>query len=208
MEQLLKKLELVYGKKIKDYFLEKTECYNFNKTDREIVQTFVSYELGYYNEQIGEITLLRKNHYKNNHAIFTRFLLISIEKYHNQLNDFDFTELDKKGNAIWHLEHIIPQSVFPYNKNLKHDLGNLTLLYQASNNAVNNCTFEKKREILAYYPDFDLYINKVFKCDKFDDKDIVLRRKRLIDNIKEIFFENIDNYFKVILMLDIDGGYI
>lgn len=60
MEQLLKKLELVYGKKIKDYFLEKTECYNFNKTDREIVQTFVSYELGYYNEQIGEITLLRK----------------------------------------------------------------------------------------------------------------------------------------------------
>ena len=84
----------------------------------------------------------------------------------------------------------------------------MTLLYQASNNAVNNCTFEKKREILAYYPDFDLYINKVFKCDKFDDKDIVSRRKRLIDNIKEIFFENIDNYFKVILMLDIDGGYI
>ncbi|MDQ8692538.1 DUF1524 domain-containing protein [Streptococcus sp. IsoGale022] len=208
MEQLLKKLELVYGKKIKDYFLEKTECYNFNKTDKEIVQTFVSYELGYYNEQIGEIILLRKNHYKNNHAIFTRFLLISIEKYHNQLNDFDFTELDKKGNAIWHLEHIIPQSVFPYNKNLKHDLGNLTLLYQAPNNAVNNCMFEKKREILAYYPDFDLYINKVFKCDKFDDKDIVLRRKRLINNIKEIFFENIDNYFKVILKLDIDKGDI
>ena len=80
------------------------------------------------------------------HVHFTRFLLVSIEKFKNNGRAIDFTELDHKGKLIWQLEHIVPQSKFEPGDSNKNNLGNLTLLHRDTNVKISDETFVEKRK--------------------------------------------------------------
>ena len=88
----------------------------------------------------------RVNYYSGTHVHFTRFLLVSIEKFKNNGRAIDFTELDHKGKLIWQLEHVIPQSNFEKKDSDKNKLGNLTLLHRDTNVKISDETFVEKRK--------------------------------------------------------------
>lgn len=137
MDKLLDSFETVFGNGFLKYFKEQEKKHHYFKLNdyKKVIQKFVE------DEQRERV-----NYYSGTHVHFTRFLLVSIEKFKNNGRAIDFTELDHKGKLIWQLEHIIPQSKFEPGDSNKNNLGNLTLLHRDTNVKISDETFVKKRK--------------------------------------------------------------
>lgn len=189
MDKLLDSFEVVFGKSFRKYFEEQSNKHGYKKLNsyQEVILKFIQ------DESIG-----RENYYRGTHTHFTRFLLISIEKFKNN-SEIDFTELDHKGKLIWQLEHIIPQSNFEKEDSDKNKLGNLTLLHRDTNVQISDENFVEKKEVLLDKDESKFYINEVFRRDNFEKSDIENRSIDLINEFNEILRNNFDKYCEKVL---------
>ncbi|MGZ1018641.1 HNH endonuclease family protein [Streptococcus thermophilus] len=192
MDKLLDSFEVVFGKSFRKYFEEQSNKHGYKilNSYQEVILKFVQ------DESIG-----RDNYYRGTHTHFTRFLLISIEKFKNN-SEIDFTELDHKGNLIWQLEHVIPQSNFEKKDSDKNKLGNLTLLHRDTNVEISDKTFIVKKNLLLDKDESKFYINEVFRRDKFLKSDIEQRTIDLQLELKDIFENYFDEYCEKVLSLE------
>lgn len=189
MDKLLDSFEVVFGKSFRKYFEEQSNKPGYKKLNsyQEVILKFVRDE-----------SIDRDNYYRGTHTYFTRFLLISIEKFKSN-NEIDFTELDHEGKLIWHLEHIIPQSKFEPGDSDKNKLGNLTLLHRDTNVKISDETFVEKKKVLLDKVESKFYINEVFRRDSFEKSDIDKRTSDLIKEFNEILGNSFDKYCKKVL---------
>ena len=192
VDKLLDSFEVVFGKSFRKYFEEQSNKHGYKilNSYQEVILKFVQ------DESIG-----RDNYYRGTHTHFTRFLLISIEKFKNN-SEIDFTELDHKGNLIWQLEHVIPQSNFEKKDSDKNKLGNLTLLHRDTNVEISDETFIVKKNLLLDKDESKFYINEVFRRDKFLKSDIEQRTIDLQLELKDIFENYFDEYCEKVLSLE------
>lgn len=192
VDKLLDSFEVVFGKSFRKYFEEQSNKHGYKilNSYQEVILKFVQ------DESIG-----RDNYYRGTHTHFTRFLLISIEKFKNN-SEIDFTELDHKGNLIWQLEHVIPQSNFEKKDSDKNKLGNLTLLHRDTNVEISDKTFIVKKNLLLDKDESKFYINEVFRRDKFLKSDIEQRTIDLQLELKDIFENYFDEYCEKVLSLE------
>ena len=190
MDKLLDSFETVFGNGFLEYFRKQEKKHNYFKLNdyKKVIQKFVE------DEQRERV-----NYYSGKHVHFTRFLLISIEKFQNNGRSIDFTELDHKGKLIWQLEHIIPQSNFKKEDSDKNKLGNLTLLYRDTNVKISDKTFVEKKKVLLDKVESKFYINEVFRRDSFEKSDIENRSIDLIKEFNEILGNSFDKYCKKVL---------
>ena len=151
---------------------------------------------------IEDEQLFRTNYYSGNHVYFTRFLLVSIEKFKNNDRTIDFTELNHKGKLIWELEHIIPQSKFEPGDSDKNKLGNLTLLHRDTNVKISDENFVEKKKVLLDKDESKFYINEVFREDNFEKSDIDKRSSDLINDLGEIINDNFGVFCKRVLDIE------
>lgn len=193
MDKLLDSFETVFGNGFLKYFKEQEKKHHYFKLNdyKKVIQKFVE------DEQRERV-----NYYSGTHVHFTRFLLVSIEKFKNNGRAIDFTELDHKGKLIWQLEHVIPQSNFEKKDLDKNKLGNLTLLHKDTNVKVSDKNFNGKKNDLKDYCESKFFINKVFKRDKFLKSDIEQRTIDLQLELKDIFENYFDDYCEKVLSLE------
>lgn len=192
MDKLLDSLQNVFGNRFLEYFMEQDKKHKYLKLGdyQKIIQKFIE------NEQ-----LFRTNYYSGNHVHFTRFLLVSIEKFKNNDRTIDFTELDHKGKLIWQLEHIIPQSKFEPGDSNKNNLGNLTLLHGDLNVKISNENFEEKKKVLHEEDESKFYINEVFRRNNFKKSDIDKRSSDLKNDLVDIINNHFDAYCEKVLKI-------
>lgn len=193
MNKLLDSFETVFGNGFLKYFKEQEKKHHYFKLNdyKKVIQKFVE------DEQRERV-----NYYSGPHVHFTRFLLVSIEKFKNNGRAIDFTELDHKGKLIWQLEHIIPQSKFEPGDSNKNNLGNLTLLHRDTNVKISDETFVEKKKVLLDKDESKFYINEVFRRDKFLKSDIEQRTIDLQLELKDIFENYFDEYCEKVLSLE------
>ena len=193
MNKLLDSFETVFGNGFLKYFKEQEKKHHYFKLNdyKKVIQKFVE------DEQRERV-----NYYSGTHVHFTRFLLVSIEKFKNNGGALDFTELDHKGKLIWQLEHVIPQSNFEKKDSDKNKLGNLTLLHRDTNVKISDETFVEKKEELLDKDESKFYINEVFRRDKFLKSDIEQRTIDLQLELKDIFENYFDEYCEKVLSLE------
>lgn len=193
MDKLLDSFETVFGDGFLKYFKEQEKKHHYFKLNdyKKVIQQFVE------DEQRERV-----NYYSGTHVHFTRFLLVSIEKFKNNGRAIDFTELDHKGKLIWQLEHVIPQSNFEKKDSDKNKLGNLTLLHRDTNVKISDETFVEKKKVLLYKDESKFYINEVFRRDKFLKSDIEQRTIDLQLELKDIFENYFDEYCEKVLSLE------
>lgn len=193
MDKLLDSFETVFGNGFLKYFKEQEKKHHYFKLNdyKKVIQKFVE------DEQRERV-----NYYSGTHVHFTRFLLVSIEKFKNNGRAIDFTELDNKGKLIWQLEHIIPQSKFEPGDSNKNNLGNLTLLHRDTNVKISDETFVEKKKVLLDKDESKFYINEVFRRDKFLKSDIEQRTIDLQLELKDIFENYFDEYCEKVLSLE------
>lgn len=193
MDKLLDSFEIVFGNGFLKYFKEQEKKHHYFKLNdyQKVIQKFVE------NEQRERV-----NYYSGTHVHFTRFLLVSIEKFKNNGRAIDFTELDHKGKLIWQLEHVIPQSNFEKKDSDKNKLGNLTLLHRDTNVKISDETFVEKKKVLLNKDESKFYINEVFRRDKFLKSDIEQRTIDLQLELKDIFKNYFDEYCEKVLSLE------
>ena len=192
MDKLLDSLQNVFGNRFLEYFMEQDKKHKYLQLDdyQKVIQKFIEDE-----------QFFRTNYYSGNHVHFTRFLLVSIEKFKNNDRTIDFTELDHKGKLIWQLEHIIPQSDFELGDSDKNKLGNLTLLHRDTNVKISDKNFEEKKRVLRDEDELNFYINKVFRGDNFEKSNIENRSVDLIDDLGKIINDNFNVYCKKVLKI-------
>lgn len=192
MDKLLDSFETVFGNGFLKYFKEQEKKHNYFKLNdyKKIIQKFIE------DEQRNRV-----NYYRGKHVHFTRFLLISIEKFQNNGRSINFTELDHKGKLIWQLEHIIPQSNFEKEDIDKNKLGNLTLLHRDTNVKISDETFVEKKKVLLDKDESKFSINEVFRRDNFEKSDIENRSIDLTMILGEIINDNFDVYCKKVLKI-------
>ena len=193
MDKLLDSFETVFGNGFLKYFKEQEKKHHYFKLNdyQKVIQKFVE------DEQRERV-----NYYSGPHVHFTRFLLVSIEKFKNNGRAIDFTELDHKGKLIWQLEHVIPQSNFEKKDSDKNKLGNLTLLHRDTNVKISDETFVEKKKVLLNKDESKFYINEVFRRDKFLKSDIEQRTIDLQLELKDIFKNYFDEYCEKVLSLE------
>ena len=193
MDKLLDSFETVFGNGFLKYFKEQEKKHHYFKLNdyKKVIQKFVE------DEQRERV-----NYYSGTHVHFTRFLLVSIEKFKNNGRAIDFTELDHKGKLIWQLEHIVPQSKFEPGDSNKNNLGNLTLLHRDTNVKISDETFVEKKKVLRDKDESKFYINEVFRRDKFLKSDIEQRTIDLQLELKDIFENYFDEYCEKVLSLE------
>ena len=193
MDKLLDSFETVFGNGFLKYFKEQEKKHHYFKLNdyKKVIQKFVE------DEQRERV-----NYYSGTHVHFTRFLLVSIEKFKNNGRAIDFTELDHKGKLIWQLEHVIPQSNFEKKDSDKNKLGNLTLLHRDTNVKTSDETFVEKKKVLLDKDESKFYINEVFRRDKFLKSDIEQRTIDLQLELKDIFENYFDEYCEKVLSLE------
>lgn len=186
MDKLLDSLQNVFGNKFLEYFMEQDKKHKYLQLDdyQKVIQKFIDDE-----------QFFRTNYYSGNHVHFTRFLLVSIEKFKNNDRTIDFTELNHKGKLIWELEHIIPQSDFELGDSDKNKLGNLTLLHRDINVKISNKNFEEKKKVLHEEDESKFYINEVFRRNNFKKSDIDKRSNDLKNDLKNDLVDIINNHF-------------
>lgn len=196
MDKLLDSFETVFGNGFLKYFKEQEKKHNYFKLNdyKKVIEKFVEDEKDEKRERV--------NYYSRKHVHFTRFLLISIEKFQNNWRSIDFTELDHKGKLIWQLEHIIPQSKFEPGDSDKNKLGNLTLLHRDTNVKISDETFVEKKKVLLDKVESKFYINEVFRRDSFEKSDIDDRSNNLKNNLGKIINDNFDVYCKRVLDIE------
>lgn len=193
MDKLLDSFETVFGNGFLEYFRKQEKKHNYFKLNdyKKVIQKFVE------DEQRERV-----NYYSGKHVHFTRFLLISIEKFQNNGRSIDFTELDHKGKLIWQLEHIIPQSDFELGDSDKNKLGNLTLLHRDTNVEISDKDFEGKKNVIKEKNESKFFINEVFKRGKFYKADIEQRRNDLLTELDNILKNHFDEYCERVLKLN------
>ena len=192
MDKLLDSFETVFGNGFLKYFKEQEKKHNYFKLNdyKKVIEKFVD------DEQRERV-----NYYSRKHVHFTRFLLISIEKFQNNGRSIDFTELDHKGKLIWQLEHIIPQSKFEPGDSDKNKLGNLTLLHRDTNVKISNKDFNGKKKVLNDESESMFYINDVFRKDNFEKSDIDKRLSDLTNDLNDIIDNHFDAYCEKVLKM-------
>ena len=192
MDKLLDSLQNVFGNRLLEYFMEQDKKHKYLQLDdyQKVIQKFIEDE-----------QLFRTNYYSGTHVHFTRFLLVSIEKFKNNDRTFDFTELDHKGKLIWQLEHIIPQSDFELGDSDKNNLGNLTLLHRDINVKISNENFEEKKKVLHEEDESKFYINEVFRRNNFKKSDIDKRSSDLKNDLVDIINTHFDTYCEKVLKI-------
>lgn len=193
MDRLLDSFRTVFGNGFLKYFKEQDKKHKYLKLDdyQKVIQRFIEDE-----------QLFRTNYYSGNHVYFTRFLLVSIEKFKNNDRTIDFTELNHKGKLIWELEHIIPQSKFEPGDSDKNKLGNLTLLHRDTNVKISDENFVEKKKVLLDKDESKFYINEVFREDNFEKSDIDKRSSDLINDLGEIINDNFGVFCKRVLDIE------
>ena len=192
MDKLLDSLQNVFGNRLLEYFMEQDKKHKYLQLDdyQKVIQKFIEDE-----------QFFRTNYYSGNHVHFTRFLLVSIEKFKNNDRTIDFTELDHKGKLIWQLEHIIPQSKFEPGDSNKNNLGNLTLLHGDLNVKISNENFEEKKKVLHEEDESKFYINEVFRRYNFKKSDIDKRSSDLKNDLVDIINNHFDAYCEKVLKI-------
>ena len=192
MDKLLDSLQNVFGNRLLEYFMEQDKKHKYLQLDdyQKVIQKFIEDE-----------QFFRTNYYSGNHVHFTRFLLVSIEKFKNNDRTIDFTELDHKGKLIWQLEHIIPQSNFEKGDSDKNKLGNLTLLHRDTNVEISDKDFEGKKNVLKDKNESKFFINEVFKRVKFYKADIEQRTNDLLTELDNILKNHFDEYCEKVLKI-------
>ena len=192
MDKLLDSLQNVFGNRLLEYFMEQDKKHKYLQLDdyQKVIQKFIEDE-----------QLFRTNYYSGNHVHFTRFLLVSIEKFKNNDRTIDFTELDHKDKLIWQLEHIIPQSKFEPGDSDKNNLGNLTLLHRDINVKISNENFEEKKKVLHEEDESKFYINEVFRRNNFKKSDIDKRSSDLKNDLVDIINNHFDAYCEKVLKI-------
>ena len=192
MDKLLDSLQNVFGNRLLEYFMEQDKKHKYLQLDdyQKVIQKFIEDE-----------QFFRTNYYSGNHVHFTRFLLVSIEKFKNNDRTIDFTELDHKGKLIWQLEHIIPQSKFEPGDSNKNNLGNLTLLHGDLNVKISNENFEEKKKVLHEEDESKFYINEVFRRNNFKKSDIDKRSNDLKNDLVDIVNNHFDAYCEKVLKI-------
>ncbi|WP_420790140.1 HNH endonuclease family protein [Streptococcus sp. K0074] len=192
MDKLLDSLQNVFGNRLLEYFMEQDKKHKYLQLDdyQKVIQKFIEDE-----------QFFRTNYYGGNHVHFTRFLLVSIEKFKNNDRTIDFTELDHKGKLIWQLEHIIPQSKFEPGDSNKNNLGNLTLLHGDLNVKISNENFEEKKKVLHEEDESKFYINEVFRRNNFKKSDIDKRSSDLKNDLVDIINNHFDAYCEKVLKI-------
>ncbi len=192
MDKLLDSLQNVFGNRFLEYFMEQDKKNKYLKLGdyQKIIQKFIEDE-----------QMFRINYYIGNHVHFTRFLLVSIEKFKTNDRRFDFTELDHKGKLIWQLEHIIPQSDFELGDSDKNKLGNLTLLHRDTNVEISDKNFEGKKNVLKDKNESKFFINEVFRRNNFKKSDIDKRSSDLINDLVDIINNHFDAYCEKVLKI-------
>ncbi|WP_445278709.1 HNH endonuclease family protein [Streptococcus sp. KHUD_013] len=192
MDKLLDSFKTVFGNRFLEYFKNQEKKHHYLKLNdyKKVIQKFVE------DEQRERV-----NYYSGTHVHFTRFLLISIEKFKSNGRSIDFTELDHKGKMIWQLEHIIPQSNFEKEDSDENRLGNLTLLHRDTNVKISDKNFEEKMRVLRDEDELYFYINKVFRGDNFEKSNIENRSVNLIDDLGKIINDNFNVYCKKVLKI-------
>lgn len=192
MDKLLDSFETVFGNGFLKYFKEQEKKHNYFKLNdyKKVIEKFVD------DEQRERV-----NYYSRKHVHFTRFLLISIEKFQNNGRSIDFTELDHKGKLIWQLEHIIPQSKFEPGDSDKNKLGNLTLLHRDTNVKISDKDFNGKKKVLNNESESMFYINDVFRKDNFEKSDIDKRLSDLTNDLNDIIDNHFDAYCEKVLKM-------
>lgn len=192
MDKLLDSLQNVFGNRLLEYFMEQDKKHKYLQLDdyQKVIQKFIEDE-----------QFFRTNYYSGNHVHFTRFLLVSIEKFKNNDRTIDFTELDHKGKLIWQLEHIIPQSKFEPGDSNKNNLGNLTLLHGDLNVKISNENFEEKKKVLHEEDESKFYINEVFRRNNFKKSDIDKRSSDLKNDLVDIINNHFDAYCEKVLKI-------
>ena len=193
MDRLLDSFRTVFGNGFLKYFKEQDKKHKYLKLDdyQKVIQRFIEDE-----------QLFRTNYYSGNHVYFTRFLLVSIEKFKNNDRTIDFTELNHKGKLIWELEHIIPQSKFEPGDSDKNKLGNLTLLHRDTNVKISDENFVEKKKVLLDKDESKFYINEVFREDNFEKSDLDKRSSVLIIDLGEIINDNFGVFCKRVLDIE------
>ena len=192
MDKLLDSFETVFGNGFLKYFKEQEKKHNYFKLNdyKKVIEKFVD------DEQRERV-----NYYSRKHVHFTRFLLISIEKFQNNGRSIDFTELDHKGKLIWQLEHIIPQSKFEPGDSDKNKLGNLTLLHRDTNVKISDKDFNGKKKVLNDESESMFYISDVFRKDNFEKSDIDKRLSDLTNDLNDIIDNHFDAYCEKVLKM-------
>ena len=192
MDKLLDSFQTVFGNGFLKYFKEQEKKHNYFKLNdyKKVIEKFVD------DEQRERV-----NYYSRKHVHFTRFLLISIEKFQNNGRSIDFTELDHKGKLIWQLEHIIPQSKFEPGDSDKNKLGNLTLLHRDTNVKISDKDFNGKKKVLNDESESMFYINDVFRKDNFEKSDIDKRLSDLTNDLNDIIDNHFDAYCEKVLKM-------
>ena len=192
MDKLLDSLQNVFGNRFLEYFMEQDKKNKYLKLGdyQKIIQKFIEDE-----------QMFRINYYIGNHVHFTRFLLVSIEKFKTNDRRFDFTELDHKGKLIWQLEHIIPQSDFELGDSDKNKLGNLTLLHRDTNVEISDKNFEGKKNVLKDKNESKFFINEVFRRNNFKKSDIDKRSNDLKNDLVDIVNNHFDEYCEKVLKI-------
>ena len=192
MQELRNSFKKVFGNKFLDYFEKQDKKHRYLQTGnyQEVILSFMNDE-----------NRRRENYYRGTHVHFTRFLLVSIEKFKNNDRTIDFTELDHKGKLIWQLEHIIPQSNFEKGDSDKNKLGNLTLLHRDTNVEISNENFEEKKKVLHEEDESKFYINEVFRRNNFKKSDIDKRSSDLKNDLVDIINNHFDAYCEKVLKI-------
>lgn len=192
MQELRSSFKKVFGTKFLDYFEKQDKKHRYLQTGnyQEVILSFMNDE-----------NRRRENYYRGTHVHFTRFLLVSIEKFKNNDRTIDFTELDHKGKLIWQLEHIIPQSDFELGDSDKNKLGNLTLLHRDTNVEISNENFEEKKKVLHEEDESKFYINEVFRRNNFKKSDIDKRSSDLKNDLVDIINNHFDAYCEKVLKI-------
>ena len=192
MQELRSSFKKVFGTKFLDYFEKQDKKHRYLQTGnyQEVILSFMNDE-----------NRRRENYYRGTHVHFTRFLLVSIEKFKNNDRTIDFTELDHKGKLIWQLEHIIPQSDFELGDSDKNKLGNLTLLHRDTNVEISNENFEEKKKVLHEEDESKFYINEVFRRNNFKKSDIDKRLSDFKNDLVDIINNHFDAYCEKVLKI-------
>lgn len=192
MQELRSSFKKVFGTKFLDYFEKQDKKHRYLQTGN-----YQGVILSFMNDENRR----RENYYRGTHVHFTRFLLVSIEKFKNNDRTIDFTELDHKGKLIWQLEHIIPQSDFELGDSDKNKLGNLTLLHRDTNVEISNENFEEKKKVLHEEDESKFYINEVFRRNNFKKSDIDKRSSDLKNDLVDIINNHFDAYCEKVLKI-------
>ncbi|NEW62185.1 hypothetical protein GMA11_02130 [Granulicatella sp. zg-ZJ] len=174
----------IYGERVwKDFF----------NTTRQIPGSDVI-KLKFYIEKIDRVS----NFYKIKNKRFTRFVLITLEKYYGNAT-IDFSEILKSdSNAYkWEIEHIVSKA-----KKKDNRLSNLTIISRDLNGLEEYkiAEFSKKRELMKKNKEYYFYLNEIFRNPSENvDEYFESRGQQLKDDFKKVFCD--ENYTEYLLKI-------